>query len=151
MKICNTHSEKLDAVYRSFSWDEIDTGSPDSVYIYDQVLKSIAKHTSAYLTDCLYHFQDAQARIRLMISDGEYGLVALFSIREMGVDGISFTFSRLDQCGDSREKLASEYKDLFSLAVRIDPYYDKPILALSRANFDSFNGINYDDNDTEEY
>lgn len=141
-----TRDERLNAIVNAFAWKRIDEESYDSLYIYDKVLKSIFEHTKHYQSDILYDVVSNRDRMREKVQNKEFGPVSIIAVRECGVDGVDFTYSRLDGCTSENYAASVKvvglwYSDIFLLSLETDPFSDTPIVTLSLAEIDSFRGI----------
>ena len=101
----DTEREILEAINRKFNWEI--AGEGDTWYVLNAVMESIRTNTKHYYTDVLY---DVARLTPLMWSNdpAEDRFVAVFGIREFGIDGIEFVNSRLDAW-------KYNYKDIFLL------------------------------------
>lgn len=103
--LSNRNCEKLEDVRRKFNWQVVSKG--DTWYVLDPVVSSVQRNVKYYATDLLY---DVARLAPLMLSENppEDRVVAVFGIRECGVDGIEFVHPRLDAW-------RYHYKDIFML------------------------------------
>jgi len=140
MEMPKTRDEQLRAILNAFAWTRTDKDSPDSMYIYNAVMESICKHTKRFQTDFLYDVLNITARVEQMRSNEELGPISVIAVRETGVDGLNFLYSRLDEF-TSPAQVKGRYFDIFLLGLELDEIYEKPRIVLYRANMDSFRGI----------
>ena len=103
--LSNRNRTMLENVHRKFNWKLVSEG--DTWYVLDPVMNSVHRNTKSYATDLLY---DVARLTPLMHSEDlpEDRFVAVFGIREFGVDGVEFVYPRLDAW-------KYNYKDIFLL------------------------------------
>lgn len=136
-KIC---SEKLNAILNAFTWTRVDEDAPDSMHIYNAVMKSICNYTRRFQTDFLYDVLDITACVEQMKAHEELGVVSTIAIRECGVDGINFLYCWLKDF-TSPDQVKKRYFDIFYLALELDEIDRKPRIVLYQAQLDAFRGL----------
>lgn len=140
MEMPKTRDEKLLAILNAFTWTKVDKDSPESMLIYNAVMESICKHTKRFQTDFLYDVLHITSRVEWMKAHEELGPISVIAVRESGVDGIGFLYSRLEDL-TSPVQVKGCYFDIFYLALELDEIYGKPRIVLYRGQLATFRGF----------